>query len=192
MMGFIDKIKEKFTNNMIAPGSEEAYGDYDGEFYDDDEEYYEDPAPVRVNDRSAAPLSQKKSSSRQQRSYSSKDNVYAMTGTVNVQKPSETIIIQPQSMEDAVVIGSHVRSGRMCIVDLTGVPNAEAQRVADYLCGHCDARDGAITRINNSMITVAPHHHKVQRDFRESGKDVGNGSGVFDTGFFKKASNGGR
>jgi FtsZ-interacting cell division protein YlmF len=185
MIGIFKKLGDKLSSNMLAPGAEETdgyYDEYEEDYYEEEQpEYYEEPDPpqVRYTQRNAG----KKSSSRATtaRSTGARDNVYGFTGAVNVQRQTETIIMHPKNMEDAVEIGSHVRSGRMCIVDLTGVPTPEAQRIADYLCGNSDALDGSITRVNNTIIAVSPPNHRVMPDYREESP--------FDAGFLKPASN---
>ena len=79
----------------------------------------------------------------------------------------ESIILRPKLVDDAVEICNHMRAGRMCIVDLTGLNNANAQRIADYLGGVCHALDGVTTRVNEGIFTVAPHSHRVMSDYRE-------------------------
>lgn len=195
MLGVFKKFSEKLSNKLLAPGAEEPGeyydDDYESGYYDDDYEgdYYEESEPIQVRytQREKTQTSRKNksssssSASRNTRSYGAKDNVYGFTpGSLNVHKQSESVIMYPKNMEDAVAIGSHVRSGRMCIVDLTGVPTSEAQRIADYLCGNSDALDGAITRVNNTIITVSPPNHRVMPDYREESP--------FDTGFLKKSS----
>ncbi|MCL1863680.1 MAG: cell division protein SepF [Defluviitaleaceae bacterium] len=187
MAGFLKKLSEKLSNKMLAPGAEEHdgyYDDYDDRsYYEDDYDDYDDEPEqlqVRYTQRSQQPARKSKatSSSSSRTTSSRKDNVYGFAGAINVHKQSESFIMHPKSMEDAVEIGSHVRSGRMCIVDLTGVPTAEAQRIADYLCGNTDALDGAINRINNTMITVSPPNHRVMSDYREESP--------FEASFFSK------
>ena len=93
----------------------------------------------------------------------------------------ESIILRPKVVDDAVEICNHMRSGRMCIVDLTGLNNSNAQRIADYLGGVCHALDGVTTRVNEGIFTVAPHTHKVMSDYRD---DLS-----LDSGFFSRAAN---
>lgn len=182
MIGIFKKLSDKLSNNMLAPGAEETGGYYEYDDYyeeEDDNDYYEEPEPIQVRTKSNTKPA--KTTTARLRSSGVKDNVYGFTGAVNVQKQSETIIMHPKNMEDAVEIGSHVRSGRMCIVDLTGVPTPEAQRIADYLCGNSDALDGAITRVNNTIIAVSPPNHRVTPDYRDES--------TFDAGFLKAAAN---
>ncbi|MCL1883451.1 MAG: cell division protein SepF [Defluviitaleaceae bacterium] len=193
MIGFFKRLGDRLSSNMLAPGAEETdgyYEEYEDGYYEDDydhEGYYE-PEQVQVRYSSHNQSARKSnlrstaSSSRSSsRSTETRNNVYGLPGAVNVQKQTESVIMHPKNMEDAVEIGSHVRSGRMCIVDLTGVPTPEAQRIADYLCGNSDALDGAITRVNNTIIAVSPPNHRVMPDYRDESH--------FDSGFLKKAAN---
>jgi cell division inhibitor SepF len=177
MIGFFRGISEKLSNRMLAPGAEES-DYYEDDYYEDDDRYEEEPE-VQVRYTQRQPVRKTKTSSSARSS-----NVYGFTASsgasVNVHKHSESYIMHPKTMEDAVEIGSHVRSGRMCIVNLTGVQNPEAQRIADYLCGISDALDGSIQRVNNTIITVSPPNHRVMQDYREESP--------FDAGFFSKAS----
>ncbi|MDR0273294.1 MAG: cell division protein SepF [Clostridiales bacterium] len=184
MLGFFKKVSDKITNNMLAPGSEESDGYYEEDSYyeeDYDDGYYDEPEPARK------PTARKpaKNSSSSLREYSGpsgiKNNVYGFTSrAADIQKQAETVISHPKNMEDAVAIGNHVRSGRQCIVDLTGVPTPEAQRIADYLCGNSDALDGMISRINNTMIAISPPNHRIMPDYRDDAS--------YDTGSFLKTA----
>jgi cell division inhibitor SepF len=175
------KLGDKISNQMIAPGADERY--YEEEYYyEEDYDDYDDTEPAQ---KSSARKS--KNSSASLRNYSrntgAKDNIYGFTpsSSSGIQKPpSESVIKHPKTMDDAVEIGSHVRSGRMCIVELTGVADKEAQRIADYLCGLCDGIDGSITRVNGSVITVAPPSHRVMPDYSDES--------LFEAGFLKKTS----
>jgi FtsZ-interacting cell division protein YlmF len=188
-VGFFKRLSAKLSNKMLAPGAEDPNDhyedDYDDSYYyeDDYDQDYEEPEPVQVRytQKSQPAARTSKSPARTASRTGLRDNVYGLPGAINVQKQSESIIMHPKNMEDAVEIGSHVRSGRMCIVDLTGVPTPEAQRIADYLCGNSDALDGAITRVNNTIITVSPPNHRVMPDYRDESP--------FDSGFFQKAAN---
>lgn len=190
MVGLFKKLSEKLTNRMMAPGAEEADYYYDDgyDYYEDDGYYDEAPEPVQVRstrqENSSRKSNTKSSSSRSSSRTSSRDNVLftpSSTTAANKQLRAESIIKYPKNMEDAVEIGQHVRSGRMCIVDLTGVPNDEAQRIADYLCGNSDALDGAITRVNQTIITVSPTNHHVRTDYREDSH--------FEAGYLRSAAN---
>ncbi|MCL1842633.1 MAG: cell division protein SepF [Defluviitaleaceae bacterium] len=192
MVGIFRKLSEKFSNKMLAPGAEDPYDYYDdyenGYDYDDYESYQDEPEPIHLSQGRGGHASRKNasrstaSSTRSTARSSGRDNVYGFTpaSSSNQAPQAETLVMHPKSMEDAVEIGSHVRSGRMCIVDLTDVPTTEAQRIADYLCGNCDALDGSITRINNTIIAASPRNHRVMPDYR--------GGNPFDEGFFSKAS----
>ena len=74
---------------------------------------------------------------------------------------AESAIMRPRNLADATEIGSHLRHGRQCIVDLTGMDMEVAQRIADFLGGVCSGIGGSTTRINNGIFVVSPKSHKV-------------------------------
>ena len=108
------------------------------------------------------------------------DGVKGPSSVANV----ESIILRPKLVDDAVEICNHMRAGRMCIVDLTGLNNANAQRIADYLGGVCHALDGVTTRVNEGIFTVAPHSHRVMSDYRDR-EEMAHDRGSF----FSRAAN---
>jgi len=188
MAGIVNSVAGWFRNKMeVAPGAREDRDWHDG-YYDeyDEDEYendYEPEQPLKINTQTRDNKKSKASASRNRGS--SISNVYGFTSPASsasaVQPSAETYLVHPKVMDDAVEIGSHVRNGRMCIVDLTGVASTEAQRIADYLCGCSDTVDGSVNRISNTIIAVSPRNHKVMRDYRGD-------SSPFDEGFFNKAS----
>jgi len=192
MIGWIRDISEKFSNSMTAPGAEDHFYDEDYpsddryEDYYDDADYYDEPeyspksrrGPSREKQRPSKVSSFSSRAASVSSSLSTKDNVYTMSSN----KHPETVIIHPKSMEDAIDIGSHVRGGRMCIVDMTSVPVADAQRIADYLCGNTHALDGSITRISedSKIIAVSPPNHRVTpADYRGAGGSGGAPRDIF-------------
>lgn len=94
---------------------------------------------------------------------------------------SESIIMRPKLVDDAVEICNHVRAGRTCVIDLTALNNSNAQRIADFLSGVCQALDGVTERVNDGIFIVAPKNHKVRQDYREELPLDG-------SGFFTKAA----
>jgi FtsZ-interacting cell division protein YlmF len=180
MAGFFRNIVNKISNSMAVSGAEASEGyyedyyddDYEGEYYDEQPEpsrYHRQEKQSRKASGAKAPAAAR-SSSRGSGSYASGE-VYAFNGNNNtslsLHKAAETVVIHPRGLDDAVEIGSHIRSGRMCIVDLNDVADDVAQRIADYLGGNTDALEGAITRVNTRIIAVSPANHRVMPDYRE-------------------------
>jgi cell division inhibitor SepF len=183
----LKKFGDMVSGALMAPGTDErSYEDSYENDYDDDYANYEEDEPVQV-----------KSSSRKAKSSAASPPVYSRTTRDNIvgfsqsavvgnapKTPAETVIKHPQTMMEAIEIGSHIRSGRMCIVELTGVNDKEAQRIVDFLYGYVAAIDGAITRVNRfNTLAVSPPAHRVMVDYND------NDGGPFpDAGFLKKTS----
>ena len=171
MAGLFSRIKDSFRNVMLSPGAEDPYH---GDYYDDDsydDEYYDDhediqPQPPRYSQNTQR-RSEATSGGRSSRS-SLGNKVIELGYSANNEKSiSESVIAHPTSINDAVEICSHVRSGRMVIVDLTSLDQVNAQRIADYLSGVCQSIDGDTKRVNNGIFTISPRNHRVTTDYRE-------------------------
>jgi len=153
MGSFFKKIGDIF----MTPGAEdveEYYEDEYGSDYDDDNGDFDERVPSH-NDRQYIP---KQPRQRDNNLYDIKDSPRA---SITKQPNSELVIVHPKSVSEAKEIARHLRSLRACIVDLTGVPIAEAQRIADFLSGVCEISDGSTTRVNNSIFTVSPKNYNV-------------------------------
>ena len=98
----------------------------------------------------------------------SSDNVVNLNGKKDAGQSNYVIISHPKIVEDAVALADHVRGGMLCIVDLTGLDEAEAQRIADYLGGVCKGVDGFTSRVNNGIFTVSPSNFKVMPAYSDS------------------------
>ena len=181
-----DPVQVHYTSDMRDRGGRERDRDR-GDYRDRDRGDYRDRD---FRDRGASASSRSSSASRssaRQPEAAKPSNVYSLSSHVAgtsaaSARPTETVVVRPKVIDDAVEIGNHVRGGRMCIVDLTNLPAAEAQRIADYLGGVCLAVDGQTTRVNNGIFAVSPQNHRVMSDYREE-------SAAFSSGaMFKKAS----
>jgi len=211
MISFFRGIGEKFRTTLLAPGAkdphydESYYEDDDYDYEDDDRYYYEDDYSSRERDSRGRDRDRERDSrdrdlrdvrepvSRNKTSRGSSSRVFdpakvdnvlgfnAATGKKDAGKPAETIISHPNGVEDAIQLGNHVRHGRMCIVDLTGLDKVEAQRVVDYLSGVCMALDGVTTRVNHGIFTVSPPNHRVTATY-------GNPDPKYDDGVFSSRS----
>ncbi|MCL2456868.1 MAG: cell division protein SepF, partial [Defluviitaleaceae bacterium] len=182
MFGIFKGIGDKISNALMAPGADER--SYDAEYENDTDEDYADYQEEEYSHAKSSSRKTKNAAPAHSYSRSTRDNIVGFTpsASATVQKtPAETIIKHPQSLVDAIEIGNHIRSGRMCIVELTGVQDKEAQRIVDYLYGYVAAIDGAITRVNRfNTLAVSPPAHRVMADYTD------NDGGPFpDAGFLK-------
>jgi cell division inhibitor SepF len=174
MSGIFGKLKKGFNDMMQVPGGESDDDYYDSENYDyEGGTYYEDDYDDYEEYEKPAASSRKQSTSRQSsssRGYANSNNKvipYSPSTSRNRPPSGEAIVVHPKNVHEAREIASHLRSGRMCIVDLTGVELLDAQRIADLICGVSIAIDGSITRVNNTIFTVAPLTYRVMDDGKE-------------------------
>ena len=63
-------------------------------------------------------------------------------------------VIRPKGLSEASHVYKSLQKERICIVDLTNVEVAEAQRIIDYICGTMDALDCKIKRLSNKIFIV--------------------------------------
>jgi len=181
-MGFFATAKEKVREWMLIPGSEDPYNELDynteGEY---EEEFYEEPDPVHIHYSSTtrSDILRKPTTAARPAVRGTGSKVVDFYGAKD-DKPMESVISHPNTIEEAYEICNHVRHGRMCIVDLTGLDPSNAQRIADYIGGVSHSLDGDIKRVNNGIFTVSPKNHRVTCDFREEAVYT-------DTAIFKKA-----
>ena len=96
------------------------------------------------------------------------DNIVKINSKGDIPPSTYAIISHPKVVEDAVALADHVCGGMLCIVDLTGLEEIEAQRIADYLGGVCQALDGTTTRVNNGIFTVSPSNFRVMPAYSDS------------------------
>jgi FtsZ-interacting cell division protein YlmF len=189
MAGFAGKLRSWFQDTMAAgPGAKGATRYEDSEYYEDDEyeyedSYYEDepeedPGQLQLHSRREERKSRRGTSLRHPldpQPVGEGGNTIPFAAA----KPfAETVIVHPKAVDDAVDIGNHVRSGKLCIVDLSNLGGVEAQRIADYLGGVCQGIDGVTVRVNHSIFTVCPPNHRVVTDYRDREEEVGS-AGIF-------------
>ncbi|MCL2372174.1 MAG: cell division protein SepF [Defluviitaleaceae bacterium] len=166
MGGFFGNLKDKVGNALLSMGAkEQAYEDYyDDEDYDDDYEEEQEPASKVESIRASRRPSQEINRRNSREAYNRK--VVDFSSRANVDNANiETIIKHPNEVADAMEICAHVKSGRMVIVDLSGVDAGVAQRIADYLGGMAYGVDGETSRVNDYIFTVSPRNHRVSSDY---------------------------
>ena len=76
-------------------------------------------------------------------------------------------ISRPKEMQDATLICEYLQEKMICVVDMQGVEQNNAQRIADYLGGVAYALRGHVERIDNYIFVMAPEGVKIDSDLRE-------------------------
>jgi len=167
MTGFINKLSSLIRNGIGATEDDYNHHDYDARYEDDD--YYDGPEDIQPQPPKHDPVRRNDAATGRGYSRSSLSNKVIELGYAQSAEGSrsESVIAHPVTISDAVEICSHVKSGRMVIVDLTGLEHIHAQRIADYLSGVCQSLDGDTQRVNNGIFTISPKNHRVTNDYRK-------------------------
>lgn len=66
--------------------------------------------------------------------------------------------VHPSSYPDARIVGEFFRQGIPVIVNLTDLPEAEAQRVLDFVGGLTFGLEGSADRVTNRVFLLTPRH----------------------------------
>jgi cell division inhibitor SepF len=153
-MGLMLNIK----NMMLGADFED-----DEEYFEEEMEYEEEP-PLRQKEE-YVPKSKKTSS-----------NLLNLPNA-NIGMPANDVIIShPKNISDASMLCNSFKENSICIVDLEGVDQLEAQRIADILSGAVFVLDGTIERITNNVFIMAPNDCAVSNEIKEQIKSGGNNS----------------
>jgi len=87
--------------------------------------------------------------------------------------PAEISSIQPQSYNEARVIGERYRDGIPVIMNLTEMDDASAKRLVDFAAGLAFALRGSIEKVTNRVFLLSPPNVEVsaaeRRKFAENG-----------------------
>lgn len=75
---------------------------------------------------------------------------------INDRRMQQVIVVKPQSLEDAQLIASELRAGRVVICNFEGMHDRVAQRVMDFLAGSSFALDGHLMTISGQVFVITP------------------------------------
>jgi len=167
---FVDSVKTGFWNLLNSPGTESVDDEHDDGYYDEerddrsyrgrdyDDEYSNDPAPTPQ-------WSEKRTKTAARQAQNNK--VLEMHGKGNGSYHSEVVIRHPMDVAEAAKICDCVRDNKTCVIDLTGMDRAMAQRIADFLGGACYALDGCVQRVSNDIFVIVPDGVRVTADLQD-------------------------
>jgi cell division inhibitor SepF len=149
-MGVMDKFLDALHLN-----NEE--GDYDEDFYDEDD-------VVETRPRKVSP----KSEIDDEKSRKSQQKITPM-------KPSrrsngtgmEVCVIKPSNIEDAREITETLLANRAVVLNLEGLDVEIAQRIIDFTSGSTYAISGNLQKISNYIFIITPASVDVSGDFQE-------------------------
>lgn len=144
-MSFMDKVGGIFK----------IEDDVDDGFYEDDDPYAYDEAPVtKRSSRDDSEPTEKKtpriSTNRSRKSYGNGMEVCA---------------IKPTAFEEAREITETLLSNRTVVLNLEGLNVDIAQRIIDFASGSCYAMNGNLQKISNYIFIITPASVDVSGDF---------------------------
>ena len=86
---------------------------------------------------------------------------------------AKLLLCYPTELSDATAICDHLKSGTICIVNMTGIDSVTAQRTTDVLSGMTYALNGELQRIDDPIYVIAPAHTKITHDLKEELRGMG-------------------
>ncbi|MDR2939701.1 MAG: cell division protein SepF [Clostridiales bacterium] len=94
---------------------------------------------------------------------------------VNIHQVAKMEVVRayPEVIGDAFSICEYVKDNKICVVNLEGVENKEAQRIADFLGGAAFALNGDIQRISKTVFIIAPTSVEITGQLRDELKENG-------------------
>jgi len=167
MFGAIKNVGSAIRQKLMLAGGEDVYND---EYYEDEENYqddmYEDD-PMQEH-YSRAPISRKAPDKASKVRYADKivELGYSHPSSVGPQNFTQNVmptavIAHPKDIKDACAICDDICSGKMVIVDLSGLDSANSQRIADYLGGVVHTLQGSTNRVNKGIFVISPREYEV-------------------------------
>lgn len=87
--------------------------------------------------------------------------------------PNAIVITTPKIIEDATTIVKYILDNKIVAVNLEGVPQEEAQRIADFLGGAIHAINGDIQRISSDIFIIAPTNVDIVGKLEETMQGAG-------------------
>ena len=162
----------KFMDFLKLSDPEEDYED-DGLFDDDDEEDDEEfsfpkrkpkEKPSYDDDDDDDDYQPKRPRMRQQKA-ANPSKLVSINSRNN--RRSQVCVIKPQDISHAQTVTQYLKEGNLVVINMEGIEIHTAQRIIDFIGGACDALDGSIQGISNSIFIAAPSNIAVTGDLRE-------------------------
>ncbi|ALC91061.1 cell division protein SepF [Bacillus sp. FJAT-18017] len=117
--------------------------------YDEEEDYIEEPEPLRPQKQQTAVKTQ---------------NVVSLQ---SVQKSSKVVLIEPRMYSEAQEIADHLKNRRAVVVNLQRIEHDQAKRIVDFLSGTVYAIGGDIQKIGLSIFLCTPDNVEVSGNISE-------------------------
>ncbi|WP_053366122.1 cell division protein SepF [Bacillus sp. FJAT-27245] len=132
-------IKSKFKNFFFLD-----------EQYDEEEDYVEEPEPLRPQKQQVAKT----------------QNVVSLQ-SVQKASNSKVVLIEPRMYSEAQEIADHLKNRRAVVVNLQRIDHDQAKRIVDFLSGTVYAIGGDIQKIGLSIFLCTPDNVEVSGNISE-------------------------
>ncbi|RHW36483.1 cell division protein SepF [Neobacillus notoginsengisoli] len=119
--------------------------------YDEEEEYVEEPEPIRPQKNQAVKTTQ---------------NVVSLQ-SVQKSSNSKVVLIEPRMYSEAQEIADHLKNRRAVVVNLQRIDHDQAKRIVDFLSGTVYAIGGDIQKIGISIFLCTPDNVEVSGNISE-------------------------
>ena len=154
MSNFLNKFKDVLLGVDIEDDEEEYIEEYEYEEPQQKRGLRQKPTEITAFERSRGSTS---GSSYQSSSYGGNKVVDISSASNHSSKRTQVSVCSPKSIEDARIVITNTKSLTISIINLEGVDNASAQRIADFLSGSVDALEASIKRLSDEMFLIAPN-----------------------------------
>lgn len=132
-------IKSKFKNFFFLD-----------EQFDEEEDYVEEPEPMRPQKQQPAKT----------------QNVVSLQ-SVQKSSNSKVVLIEPRMYSEAQEIADHLKNRRAVVVNLQRIDHEQAKRIVDFLSGTVYAIGGDIQKIGLSIFLCTPDNVEVSGNISE-------------------------
>ncbi len=144
-------LVDKFKNYITAT-------DFNDEEYMDDEFAYEEEydEPIMKTERFEKPVSPV---------ITKTDNEKILS--MNAKKDYEIVYFSPENATGATQIAKSFKEGKLCIINVMGLSDFDAQTMADFIAGAAFALNGAVKSISDEIFIAIPSSISYKGDFYE-------------------------
>ena len=136
-MGFVDKFKGLVNPDPYPDDNEDAYDDYEGEGYAEDDQ---DLEPVQT-----APAHQ-------------------TYGGLGGNAALELKVVRPERFDSVTQIADHLINNRTVVLNLEATNKETARRMIDFLSGVAYSIDGNLKKVANNTYVITPGNVAVTND----------------------------
>ncbi|MDF2521604.1 MAG: cell division protein SepF [Clostridia bacterium] len=100
--------------------------------------------------------------------------------TASASLPMKVVVIEPTNYDEVQEICNNLKSKKPIIVNFENIDKDVARRMVDFISGAVYALDGAIQKVSNGIVIVAPSNVDILGDLKNGiGKEDFDLEGIF-------------